>query len=342
MLIGIYAISYSVILTGQPNQNSKSVNIRPLQQLPLGTIEWQNTIGGNAGDLLASIQQTSDGGYILGGSSSSDISDDKIENSQGGYDYWVVKLDISGNFQWQNTIGGSLEEFNSFVSKVFEKGVYIQQTSDGGYILGNYSNSNISGDKTENRQGDFDYGVVKLAGDCIPISISTHPTNQQAFINGTATFNVVAGGSAPFIYQWKKNGINVTGATNALYNTPALTTLNNGNLYNCVIKNCNGAKTITSNNGMLTVCSCRQLKQASSSLHPPAPVQLKYIGPMVMAPGGSYVNRQSNFYQILFKNILSLLFKRFYKYELNKMAQKQQEENLNYEFTFWNSKKIFS
>jgi len=49
-------------------------------------IEWQNTIGGNNTDQLYSIQQTSDGGYILGGVSISDISGDKTENSQGDYD----------------------------------------------------------------------------------------------------------------------------------------------------------------------------------------------------------------------------------------------------------------
>ncbi len=117
-----------------------------------GDILWQNTIGGNSTDWLSSIQQTIDGGYILGGISASNISGDKTENSQGGQDYWIVKLDADGNISWQNTIGGNGSEvFNS-----------IQQNIDGGYILGGYSNSNISGDKTENSQGGFDYWVVKL------------------------------------------------------------------------------------------------------------------------------------------------------------------------------------
>ena len=70
-----------------------------------GNIQWQNTIGGNSDDYLTSIQQTTDGGYILGGWSNSNISGDKTENSQGDYDYWVLKLDPTGNIQWQNTIG---------------------------------------------------------------------------------------------------------------------------------------------------------------------------------------------------------------------------------------------
>ena len=60
-------------------------------------------------------------------------------------DYWVVKLDLSGNIQWQNTIGGNDDDLLSS----------IQQTGDGGYIVGGYSYSNISGDKTENSNGIY-------------------------------------------------------------------------------------------------------------------------------------------------------------------------------------------
>jgi hypothetical protein len=70
--------------------------------------EWDNTIGGSAfDDVLLSVIQTSDGGYLLGGRSDSPASGDKTENSLGGNDYWVVKLDASGAVQWDNTIGGS-------------------------------------------------------------------------------------------------------------------------------------------------------------------------------------------------------------------------------------------
>ena len=123
-----------------------------LAQAP--AIEWQNTIGGSDDEQLKSIQQTSDGGYILGGYSRSGISGDKTEASQGNRDYWVVKLDGSGAISWQNTIGGSMaDDLKS-----------IQQTTDGGYILGGESWSGISGDKTEANQGEGDYWVVKLDG----------------------------------------------------------------------------------------------------------------------------------------------------------------------------------
>ena len=58
----------------------------------IGDIQWQNTIGGNGSDYLYAITQTSSGEYILAGNSASNISDDKLENSNGGIDYWIVKI----------------------------------------------------------------------------------------------------------------------------------------------------------------------------------------------------------------------------------------------------------
>ena len=128
-----------------------SLNIALAQTTP--TIAWQNTIGGNNLDHLQSIKQTNDGGYIIGGHSASGISGDKKEASQGDWDYWVVKLDRTGQtIEWQNTIGGnSIDKLES-----------IEQTTDGGYILGGRSLSGISGDKTEANLGDRDYWIVKL------------------------------------------------------------------------------------------------------------------------------------------------------------------------------------
>jgi hypothetical protein len=117
----------------------------------LGIIQWQNTIGGSGNDYLKSLQQTADGGYILGGMSHSNSSGDKTENCQGGSDYWIVKTDGAGNIQWQNTIGGLGDDHL----------MQIRQTSDGGFIIGGYSASNISGDKTENSNGLDDYWIVK-------------------------------------------------------------------------------------------------------------------------------------------------------------------------------------
>lgn len=134
----------------------------------IGNIQWENTIGGNDNDDCRSIIPTNDGGYIIGGFSRSNISGDKTENTNGTYDYWIIKTDAIGNIQWQNSIGG----INS------DQAPIIQQTTTNGYIIGGISRSNISGDKTENCQGDYDYWIVKLFPDTI-----TSINNQQSSIS---------------------------------------------------------------------------------------------------------------------------------------------------------------
>lgn len=82
-----------------------------------GEIQWQNSIGGSGDDFLYCVQQTVDGGYILVGESSSNISGDKTENCLGWADYWVVKMDAGGVIQWQNTIGGDDYEIYNLLFK---------------------------------------------------------------------------------------------------------------------------------------------------------------------------------------------------------------------------------
>ena len=122
----------------------------------MGAIEWENTISGTGSDYLRSVSASNDGGYILGGHSDSGMSSDKSENSLGGMDYWVVKLDDMGAIEWENTIGGAGSDVLRSVSA----------SNDGGYILGGHSTSGMSSDKSENNLGSWDYWVVKLSGSC--------------------------------------------------------------------------------------------------------------------------------------------------------------------------------
>jgi hypothetical protein len=121
----------------------------------IGNIQWQNTIGGDSNDIVggSSIVQAFDGGYIVGGSSVSNSSFDKTETSNGGYDYWIVKLDNNGIIQWEKTIGGSSAD-HAFS---------IQQLPGGDYLIGGSSSSGISGDKSENSRGSTDYWIIKLS-----------------------------------------------------------------------------------------------------------------------------------------------------------------------------------
>ncbi|MDX1911390.1 MAG: hypothetical protein SFV22_07885, partial [Saprospiraceae bacterium] len=118
-----------------------------------GTIDWQNTIGGSDNDQARSVVPIVGGGYLVGGSSISNVSGDKTENSLGGDDYWILKLSSTGSILWQNTIGGDNTD----------KTIYVDETSDGGFVVGGISFSNASGDKTEPRFGnDFDWWIVKI------------------------------------------------------------------------------------------------------------------------------------------------------------------------------------
>ncbi|MBL0140483.1 MAG: hypothetical protein IPP86_18455 [Bacteroidetes bacterium] len=75
----------------------------------------------------------------------------KSENSMGGLDFWIIRLDESGNVIWENTIGGSGDEYHAFI-----------EPTKGGYILGGRSDSDISGDKTDSSNGNWDYWILKL------------------------------------------------------------------------------------------------------------------------------------------------------------------------------------
>src|SRR5256885_4435682 len=82
-------------------------------------------------------------------------------------------------------------------------------------------------------------------------TITTQPANQTVTAGQTATFAVVAAGTAPLGYQWQKNGVNITGATSASYTTPATTTADSGSTFRVVVTN--SAGTVTSSAATLTV-----------------------------------------------------------------------------------------
>lgn len=134
------------------SQNMGEEDYWIVKQYPNGVINWEISFGGIDIDMLKSIQQTSDGGFIVGGQSTSGISRDKTELSYGNSDFWVLKLDPAGHIIWQKDFGGTNEDL--FTS--------IQPTSDGGYIVCGYSNSDSSGIKTQNSNGDYDYWILKL------------------------------------------------------------------------------------------------------------------------------------------------------------------------------------
>lgn len=117
-----------------------------------GKLKWQKTLGGTADESAFAVQQTTDGGFIVAGQSSSN--NGNVTNNHGNLDFWVVKLDGNGNIQWQKSLGGSNADFATS----------IEQTFDGGYIVAGGSSSNNGDVSGHHGNVSFlsDYWVVKL------------------------------------------------------------------------------------------------------------------------------------------------------------------------------------
>jgi hypothetical protein len=121
----------------------------------MGNKLWDKAYGGSASETLISMISTSDGGYLLGGNSISAVSGEKTQPCRGNEDYWIVKIDVNGNKLWDKTFGGSDSEH------LYD----LKQTSDGGYILGGWSESEANGDKTQptvGAQSIMDCWIVKI------------------------------------------------------------------------------------------------------------------------------------------------------------------------------------
>ena len=124
-------------------------------------IEWQNSLGGTLSDKIDhfglisnAMIQTTDGGYIIAGNSYSNDGDvSGHHGTSSTTDYWVVKLDSLGSIEWQKSLGGTANDVAHGVD----------ETSDGGYIIIGYSDSD-DGDVSNHIGGadTSDAWIVKL------------------------------------------------------------------------------------------------------------------------------------------------------------------------------------
>jgi len=153
---------------------------------------WFKHYGGSTSDRAYSIQQTSDGGYIVVGYTQS--------YTYGSQDFAIYKLDSSGNKVWFKHYGGS----------DYERALSIQQTSDGGYIVAGYTESYTHGDE--------DFAIYKLnsngnkvwfkhyGGTQDDYGNSIQQTSDRGYIVAGYTESYTHGGEDFAIYKLNSNG----------------------------------------------------------------------------------------------------------------------------------------
>ncbi len=147
-----------------------------------GNMQWSRCYGGSDQDRGRSLNQTTDGGYLIGGTTAS--TDGDVSSSNGEEDCWIVKTDSLGNIEWEKAYGGS--GFDGLTSAIL--------TSDGGIAFAGQSLSNdvdVSGHHGSLTEDDI--WVVKLApvftdvkevaNNVGSMTVAPNPTNGQFTLN---------------------------------------------------------------------------------------------------------------------------------------------------------------
>ena len=136
----------------QPNNGYDFHLIKLNQQ---GEEVWEKYFSGNNHDFLSSTVSTQDGGFILSGTSFSGKGLDKKEDSKGGSDFWLIRINEFGDELWQKTIGSASDE---------EVRAVIQTTDMGFFVAGNRTTGSL---REPQGTGTIGYGskdvlIVKL------------------------------------------------------------------------------------------------------------------------------------------------------------------------------------
>jgi len=157
-----------------------------------GNVQWAKTYGGSADEYAFSVQQTSDGGYIVAGHT--------LSFGAGNWDIFLIKINASGNLQWARTYGGAGDD----------RAHSVQQTSDGGYIVAGWTTSFGAGfedilliktDANGNVQWAKTYG-----GSVHDLTFSVQQTSDGGYIVAGYTESFGAGWDDIFLMKTDANG----------------------------------------------------------------------------------------------------------------------------------------
>lgn len=160
-----------VIVGYNSDPNTTGCDVYLIKLDSLWVKSWERNYGGSLYDEGHSVQQTSDGGYIIAGRTDS--------FGAGDNDFYLVKTDADGNESWSQTFGGHLEDYANAV----------QVTPDGGYFLLGSSESHGSGNQDAwlirlgDSDFDLDYGPKPVqSGQWMLFSITQADPNKWAWI----------------------------------------------------------------------------------------------------------------------------------------------------------------
>lgn len=140
------------------NKTNESFNYWLLKFDSNNDLQWQKNYGGSDDDRGQTIIQTTDGGYAILGYTKSDDGD--ITQNNGAHDFWILKLDTTGNVMWQKTFG--------FAGA--DKGISLIETNDNGYLITGVldvtASNGLGNSKVfAKKHAGGDYWVIKLNAD---------------------------------------------------------------------------------------------------------------------------------------------------------------------------------
>jgi len=198
-----------------------------------GNLQWAKTYGGSGVDYAYSVQQTSDGGYIVAGHTRS--------FGAGYYDVFLIKTNASGNLQWAKTYGGSSDDY----------AYSVRQTSDGGYI--------VAGETWSFGAGYYDVFLIK--------------TNASGNLQWAKTYGGTNNERAYSVRQTSDGGYIVAGETNSFgagsWDIFLIKTDANGNIGSCGIVG-NASPTVTTPSPTVTTPSV-SVYSVSPTITSPSP-----------------------------------------------------------------------
>lgn len=136
---GQYLITGSSIQSGKLQQDNKRNNGYDFHLIKLnqyGEQLWEKYFSGQNHDYLSATVATQDGGFLLSGTSYSEKGLDKKEDSKGGSDFWLIRINEFGDELWQKTLGTSADEESRAVIQTINQGFFVAgsvQNSPKGY-----------------------------------------------------------------------------------------------------------------------------------------------------------------------------------------------------------------